>query len=268
MNNNKKINNKESSNDHNDSAKILKNSSADLKKSKASYDSYSTNNSSKLEKHNKNNNNNNNYNNLNSSLRNMNTNISAFNFNSNASFNNTLSIKTSSTATSNLFSNSNNKDNTRFYNKDPKLPYVKLSSDYTLTSKQINRTFINEANMHNFNVKGSEKEEVLVAEKKNFDLLQSLLDCFRSVESSKLNSVYTTIKLASKISEINKMERIIEIEGISGRKEIISIIIENIYQKLKNYGKKIKLVKYQEVNLSFAVKQSKSYSNEKLPYQK
>ena len=253
---------KEEFDNHNESAKSLKTSVGDGKVSRISQETYSTSNTTKIGKIEPIN-----YNNLNSSIRKIHSTLSPVNYNTNLSFNTNFHTKSNTGINSTFFSNTN-RDNIRFINREIKFPYVKLSADYTLTVKQINRIFVNEVKNLGFYVKGSDSDELIFAEKKNFDLLQSLLDCFRSVETSRSNSNYTTIKLVSKLSDTNKLERIIEIEGLSGKKEVISMIIENVYKKLKLHGKKLKLIKYQEVNLSFAVKQSKSYSTEKLPYLK
>lgn len=155
------------------------------------------------------------------------------------------------------------KDSLRF--KDPKFPYAKFAVDLTLSNKQIIKSFLAELKLEGFSSRENESEDAVYAEKKNFDLFKSLLDCFRSGDDIRVNSKYTTLSLLISFSDTNKFERILEFAGLSGKKELISMIIENTIKKLKLFGKKIRPIRIQDVNIKCLYKSDKPNSSEHLP---
>ena len=155
------------------------------------------------------------------------------------------------------------KDSLRF--KDPKFPYAKFAVDLTLSNKQIIKSFLSELKLEGFSTRENESEDAVYAEKKNFDLFKSLLDCFRSGDDIRVNSKYTTLSLLISFSDTNKFERVLEFAGLSGKKELISIVIENTIKKLKLFGKKIRPIRIQDVNIKCLYKSDKPNSSEHLP---
>lgn len=152
--------------------------------------------------------------------------------------------------------------------KDPKYPFARLSADITLTTNQINKTFLTEMKLQGFQVSGSENSEYCKAEKKQFDFLKSFLNCFKlesSRSSTPNNSNITSLYICTRFSDINKFERIIEICGTSGKKEIIASAIEAFFKKIRVLGKKIKPLRVQDVNSKLLFKNDKPSSSDKLP---
>lgn len=162
-----------------------------------------------------------------------------------------------------------NKDTLKFI-KDPKYPFARLASDVTLTLIQINKCFISELKALGFTVLGSETSESIKAEKKHFDFIQSFLNCFRSdSRNGNSGSAHTTsIFLTTRFSDTNKFERLIEIMGTSGKKEIIVMAIEAFFRKIRTYGKKLRPLRVQDVNSKLLFKSERSSSHEKTPSNK
>lgn len=151
-------------------------------------------------------------------------------------------------------------------NRDMKFPFARIGADITLTLNQINKAFIKEAKSMGFTVKGNENDEYIQIEKRHFEIFQSLLDCFRSGEESRTNHTKTTISISSRISDVNKFERIIDMIGNTGKKELITLQIDGTFKRLRAYGKKLRPIRLQDVNAKFLFKQDKPSSSEKLPF--
>jgi len=150
--------------------------------------------------------------------------------------------------------------------KDPKFPFARLAADITLTTKQINKAFLIEMKELGFIVSGTETSEYCKAEKKQFDIFKSFLNCFKldNSRSSTPNNNSTSLYICTRYSDVNKFERIIEICGTSGKKEIIITAIESFFKKLRTYGKKIRPLRVQDVNSKLLFKNEKSSSSDKL----
>lgn len=164
------------------------------------------------------------------------------------------------------FMNNMNKDNLKFI-KDPKYPFARIAGDATLTINQINKVFINEMKSLGFIITGSEYSEFVKAEKKHFDFFQSFINCFKSDNNRNTpnSSNITSLYINTKFSETNKFERLIEISGTSGKKELITYAIEQFFKKIRICGKKLRPLRVQDVNAKLLVKPEKSNSHEKLP---
>lgn len=151
-------------------------------------------------------------------------------------------------------------------NRDMKFPFARIGADITLTLNQINKAFIKEAKAQGFIVKGNENDEYIQIEKRHFELFQSLLDCFRSGEENRVNQTKTCISISSRISDINKFERIIDMVGHAGKKDLISLQINGTFKRLRTYGKKLRSIRLQDVDAKLLFKQDKPSSSEKLPF--
>jgi hypothetical protein len=226
--------------EHNNSAKSLKNVENNKKLSDGFSTTFSSKNSNKMELST-------NTVHLNSTVRKFPQDLASPNY---------KSITTS-------FGTTISKDSLRF--KDPKFPYAKFAVDLTLSNRQIIKSFITELKLEGFSSRENESEDAVYAEKKNFDLFKSLLDCFRSGDDIRVNSKYTTLSLIISFSDTNKFERILEFAGLSGRKELISLVFENTIKKLKLFGKKIRPIRIQDVNIKCLYKPEKPNSSEHLP---
>lgn len=158
------------------------------------------------------------------------------------------------------------KDTLKF-NKEPKFPFAKIAIDATLTLKQINTSFIKELKSIGFIISGLENEnsEFLKAEKRNFDFFQSFANCLRrnSSRNSTSSSHITSIVIHTRFSEINKFERLIDIMGISGKKQLIISAIEGFFKRLRVFGKKIRLIRIQDLNSKLLFKSERSSSFDK-----
>ncbi len=206
------------------------------------------------------------------SLKKSSTSKTSTTFTSNNSHNLELTINTSnqlpadttlrnlpSKSFHNKLTSSLSRDSIRY--KDPDFPFCKLAIDITVTSKEITTCFIDELKKNGFIIRKADTEDDLYAEKKHFNLIRSFINCFKQSED---NSNQTAISLIIFISNNNKFERIVELAGLSGKKNIISSIIENIVYKLKTLKKKIRFIRTN--NLTINRKPEKSSSSDKLNY--
>lgn len=159
----------------------------------------------------------------------------------------------------NKLNSSLSRDSIRY--KDPDFPFCKLAIDITVTSKEITGCFIEELKKNGFFIRKADTDDDFYAEKKHFDLIRSFLNCFKHSED---NSNQTAVSLIVFISNNNKFERIVELAGLSGKKDVISAIIESIVYKLKALKKKIRFIRTN--NLSLNRKPEKASSSDRLNY--
>lgn len=144
--------------------------------------------------------------------------------------------------------------------KDPKFPFARIAVDITLTTQQINKAFITVAKQLGFKVQGSESDDYIHIEKKHINCFKCITDCFKTAKAKKENKLYTSISLSTRFSEASRFERVIEVVGLAGKNELISEVIEGTYKNLQKHGKKLKLLRVFEVDLSNS-KRRDSHSN-------
>lgn len=173
---------------------------------------------------------------------------------------------TSSTNTSNIVELKTDGNNFKF-NNNPKLPFARIAVDATLTINQINSTFLKEMKKLGFEVLGNETSDYCKAEKRKFDIFNTIMKCFRSDSTRENESNLTSLYLMTKFSEHNKFERIIEVVGLTGKNEELSQTIEHFLKKLRVHNKKLRPLRVQDINTK-VLDSKRSKSSEKLNKEK
>lgn len=173
---------------------------------------------------------------------------------------------TSSTNTSNIVELKTDGNNFKF-NNNPKLPFARIAVDATLTINQINSTFLKEMKKLGFEVLGNETSDYCKAEKRKFDIFNTIMKCFRSDSTRETESNLTSLYLMTKFSEHNKFERIIEVVGLTGKNEELSQTIEHFLKKLRVHNKKLRPLRVQDINTK-VLDSKRSKSSEKLNKEK
>lgn len=141
-----------------------------------------------------------------------------------------------------LFSSLVKREHMRYSNLE--YPYMRISIDMTVTSREIYKIISEILKANSFFFKFCEYEYDIFAYKKESDLMKTLLNCFRSSEAG---SCLTEMSFIITPSSINKYERIIECVGLKGRKEVIVDVFSLCYNSILRLNKKMKIVRINNI---------------------
>lgn len=143
-----------------------------------------------------------------------------------------------------LFSSLVKREHMRYSNLE--YPYMRISIDMTVTSKEIYKIISENLKANSFFFKFCEYEYDIFAYKKESDLMKTLLNCFRSA-SNETGSCLTEMSFIITPSSINKYERILECAGLKGRKDVIVEIFSLCYNSILRLNKKMKIVRINNI---------------------